>query len=104
MIKKIATDGPPGVQAGLDALAQTPEFTQVLQEEVTARNLVLEDVTPCISSIYYHASKRAPGNDPIITIYTEDHSMEQRAVLAAFLRIQRRWPHGLGWREAKRIR
>jgi len=50
-MKKITTDRESGVQAGLDALAKTPEFIQILQEEVTARDLQLEAVTECIPDI-----------------------------------------------------
>jgi len=63
LMKKITTDRESGVQDGLDALAQTPEFIQILQEEVTARGLQLEAVTEYIPSIYYEASKRALSND-----------------------------------------
>ena len=101
-MKKITTDSEYEVQAGLDELAKTPEFIQILQEEVTASCLQLKAVTACIPSIYYEASKRALYNDFIITIYEEDHTAEQRAVLAAFLRMQRGWPLGLQWREVRR--
>jgi len=36
-MKEIMTDGESGVQAGLDALAKTLEFIQILQQEVTVR-------------------------------------------------------------------
>jgi len=103
-MKKITTDRESGVQAGLDALAKTPEFIQILQEEVTARDLQLEAVTECIPDIYYEASKHALSNDFIITIYKEEHTMEERAVLATFLRMQREWPHGLRWKEGRKGR
>jgi len=103
-MKKITTDRESGVQAGLDALAKTPEFIQILQEEVTARDLQLEAVTECIPDIYYKASKHALSNDFIITIYKEEHTMEERAVLATFLRMQREWPHGLQWKEGRKGR
>ena len=101
-MKKITTDSEYEVQAGLDELAKTPEFIQILQEEVTARRLQLQAVTACIPSIYYEASKRALWNDLVITIYEEDHTVEQCAVLAAFLKMQRGWPLGLQWREVRR--
>jgi len=102
LIKKIVTDCPPGVQAGLDALAKTSEFTQLLEEEIAARHLAPGDVIPCIASIYQQASRRPPRNDSIITIYKEHHSMQERAVLAAFLKMQSGWPDGLKWREAEK--
>ena len=113
MIKKIATDWPlgirtrpfggrAGIQVGLDALAKTSEFTQALEEEIAARHLAPGDVIPCIPSIYQQASRRPSSNDSIITIYKEDHSMQERAVLAAFLKMQGGWPNGLEWREVER--
>ena len=102
LMKKIPTDSEYEVQAGLDKLAKTPEFIQILQEEVAASGLQLEAVTACIPSIYYEASKRAIWNDIIITIYEEDHTVEQRAVLVAFLRMQRGWPFGLQWGMGRR--
>jgi len=92
--QKIGTNCPPGLRT-LDALANTPEFIQILQEEVTAFHLVSKDVIQCIPSTYEEASKRTFGNDSIITIYKGDHTMKQRAVLATFLRIQSGWPHEL---------
>jgi len=102
LMKKIGTDCPSGVQAGLDALAKTSEFTQALQKEVAASDLALEKVTACIPSIHDEASKCALGNDSIITIYEEDHTIEQRAVLTTFLKMQSGWPHRLDWMEGKR--
>jgi len=52
-MKEIMTDRESGVQAGLDALAKTPEFIQILQQEVTVRGFQLEAVTEYIPSIYH---------------------------------------------------
>ena len=101
-MKEIMTDGESGVQAGLDALAKTPEFIHILQQEVTIRGFQLEAVTEYIPSISCEASKRALSNDFIITIYKAEHTMEECAVLAAFLRMQREWAHVLQWREQER--
>ena len=101
LMKKIMTDRESGVQGGLNALAKTPEFIQILQEEVAASDLKLKAITACIPYIYYEASKRALRNDFTITIYKEDHTPEQRAVLIAFLKMQRGWPSGLQWMERK---
>ena len=103
LMKKISDDSPREVHHGLNALAKTSEFTQLLQEEVTTHRLVLEDVVPCIQSIHYDASRRisANDNDHVITIYTEDHTMAERVVLVTFLRMQGRWPYGLEWRGEK---
>jgi len=106
LIKRIVANSPhrfgAEVQAGLDALAKTSEFTQVLEEEIAARHLAPGDVILCIPSIYKQACRKAPFNDSIITIYKEHHSMEQRAVFAAFLKMQSRWPDGLKWAEASK--
>ena len=102
LMKKITTDHESEIQAGLDALAKTQEFIQVLQEEVTASGLQLEAVTDCIPNIYHEASKRALSNDFVITIYKDEHTMEECAVLAAFLKMQHGWPHPLKWREQAR--
>ena len=103
-MKKITTAREHRVEEGLGELAETPEFIQILQEEVTARGLQLEAVTECIPDIFYEASKNALWNDFIITIYKDEHTMEERAVLAAFLKMQSGWPHGLQWREGRRER
>jgi len=101
LMKKFTTDRESGVQDRLNELAKTPEFIHILQEEVAARGLQLEAVTECIPYIYYEVSKRAFRNDFIITIYQEDHTVEECAALAAFLRMQRGWPSGFQWMERR---
>jgi len=101
LIKKIKPDCPPGVQAGLNALAKTEEFTQILLKEIAARHLESKDVIQCISSIYREASKHTFGNDSVIAIYEQDHKMKERAVLAAFLKMQSGWLYNLEWIEGK---
>jgi len=78
MIKKIGPDCPPGFRTGW--IAKTPEFIQILHEEVTACHLVSKDVIQCILSVYEEASERTLSGDSIITIYKEDHTMKQLAV------------------------
>jgi len=68
------------------------------------QNPISEDATPCIPYIYYESSKCGCGNDSVITIYKEDHTIKQQAVLATILRMQSGWPYGLEWREGKRGR
>jgi len=102
LIKKIGTDCPPGVQAGLSALAKTEAFTEVLQKEVAVRNLVLEDVSPSIDFVYRKALRHASGNDSVITLYEVDYTANECAALAAFLTVQSKWPYGLEWKEEKR--
>ncbi|PUU75166.1 hypothetical protein B9Z19DRAFT_368232 [Tuber borchii] len=97
--KKIGTDCPPETQAGLNELAKAPEFTKVLHDEVASRGLELKAVTSCIASVYNKVLRRARGNDYIITLYKEDYTANEGAVLAAFLRMQSEWSYGLKWRE-----
>ena len=40
-------------EAWIYELADQPEFTKVLHEEVQARGLVLKDVVACARSIYF---------------------------------------------------
>jgi len=104
LIKKIGTDCPPRIQAGLNELAKAPEFTKVLHDEVASRGLRLKAVTPCIALVYEKVFQRARGNDCIITLYKGDYTANEGSVLAAFLRMQSEWPYGLEWREEIRKR
>jgi len=99
LIKKIKTDCLPEIQAGLDELAKTPEFTKILHDEVVSRGLVLEAVIQCIALVYDKAFQHARGNDYIITLYKGDYTANEVAVLATFLKLQSEWSHGLEWRE-----
>jgi len=104
-MKKISDDSSSKVQHGLNALAKTSEFTQILHEELAVRHLAVEDVTPCIKDIHYEASRRISADDndddDEITVYTKDHTPAECAVLVTFLRVQGRWPYRLEWRESK---
>ncbi|PUU77512.1 hypothetical protein B9Z19DRAFT_1086112 [Tuber borchii] len=104
LIKKIGDDCPTEIQAGLNELAKTPAFTKVLREEAASRGLKPEAVTLCIALVYDKVFQQAHGNDYIITLYEEDYTASERAVLATFLRMQSEWPHGLQWSEEKRKR
>ena len=99
LIKKIKTDCPSEIQAGLNKLAKTPEFTKILHDEVASRGLVLEAVIQCIALAYDKTFQHAHGNDYIITLYKGDYSANEVAVLATFLKLQNEWWHGLEWRE-----
>jgi len=94
----------PGIQAGIDELAKTPEFVEALQNEVAARKLTVENVTACIDSIYYSVSAHAKGNDLVIALYEDHYTREECAVLAAFLQVQSGWPHGFKWTQVARRR
>jgi len=103
-MKKISTDCPPGVQAGLNALAKTEAFTNILHKEVATRNLVFEDVGPCIGSLY-RKTRLARGNDPLtIILYSQDYTANECAALATFLKVKDEWGHWPGWKEEPRRR
>ncbi|KAG0638415.1 GNL3L/Grn1 putative GTPase-domain-containing protein [Tuber brumale] len=91
-----------GVQAGLDELAKTAKFKNLLAQEIAARHLVKKDVDRCVAVVYHEASKYAHGNSRMITIYEEDHTPNERAALATFLGVQSGWLDGLKWKEIKR--
>ncbi|KAG0635946.1 hypothetical protein HOY80DRAFT_979736 [Tuber brumale] len=103
LIGKIKSPYTHGVQAGLDELAKTTVFQEFLAEEIATRHLVDKDVNRCAAVVYHEASKHKHGNTSIITIYQEDHTANECAALATFLRVQDGWPGGLEWREVKRI-
>jgi len=99
-MKKIDRNGPDGVQIGLNQLATTAEFLDVLREEVSARGLLLTDVMRYVGVAYDQASMRSRGNDWIITLRKEGHhTMELWTVLVTFLRVQSAWPGSLPWRQ-----
>lgn len=105
LLKKIGADCALGVQSGLDEISKTPAFTKLLHEEAAARGLAPKAVIPCIDFIYNKAYKYGGrGNDSIITLYKDDYTVKELAVLATFLRLQSEWPHGLEWKEEKRRR
>jgi len=100
LIKKISTDCPPGVQAGLNALAKTEAFTNILHKEVATRNLVFEDVSPCIGSLYSKTLKHANGNDFLtIILRNQDYTANECAALATFLKVKDEWGHWPDWAE-----
>ncbi|KAG0132959.1 hypothetical protein HOY82DRAFT_557116 [Tuber indicum] len=102
LIQKIKSHYTLGVQAALDELAKTADFENLLAKEIVTRHLVKKDVRHCIAVVYHEASKHAHGNSSMITIYEEDHTVNERAALATFLGVQAGWPDGLKWREVKR--
>lgn len=98
-----------GVQEGLNILARTPEFTEVLKEVVLTRKLDLKDVTASIDHLYAKVCDRSKGNDAqatrddvIIIIRARDFGDNELAALVSFLTIQNKWPRPLGWSESFR--
>ncbi|PUU75643.1 hypothetical protein B9Z19DRAFT_1130947 [Tuber borchii] len=90
-LAKLQQKVPPtaGVQQGLCKLAQSGEFTAILDKEVEARKLDARDVIAGVSHLYRRASNGTNGNDDIITIRATKFNDNERAALAVFLKIQR---------------
>ncbi|RPA97050.1 hypothetical protein L873DRAFT_1810301 [Choiromyces venosus 120613-1] len=88
-----------GVQAGLNQLAKTKEFQDVLAEQVKARRLTRGDATRCIPVVYHELSKIVHGNSGVIIIRKGDHTPNELAVLATILQVQSQWPDPLKWME-----
>ncbi|RPA89798.1 hypothetical protein L873DRAFT_1849151 [Choiromyces venosus 120613-1] len=99
---KIKKDCAPGIQAGLNEIANTAAFGKVLAKELVSRNLLEKDVKRCIAVLYHEASKQAHGNKGKITIYHEDHVENERAALVTFFKVQSGWADCLKWEEVPR--
>ncbi|CUS15413.1 unnamed protein product [Tuber aestivum] len=91
-----------GIQDGIDELAKTPALVAALRDETVAYQLAPQDVTQCIGCIHHTVSNHNNGNDHVITLYEDDYTREECAVLAAFLEVQRDWPDGFAWKRMKR--
>ena len=100
-LAKLQQKVPPtaGVQQGLCKLAQSSEFTTILDKEVEDRTLDARDVKAGVSHLYQKASNCAKGNDDIITIRASKFNDNQRAGFTSFLKIQSNWPNPLNWKE-----
>ena len=86
-------------EGGIYELADQPEFTKVLHEEVQARGLVLEDLDACVRDVY--SSLLAPWCDcdkPIV-ISKMDFTAEEYAALITFMKVQSKWQYAFSWRE-----
>ena len=86
-------------EAGLYELAEQPEFTKVLHEEVQARGLVYEDVAACVRSIYFTRLLPSCNRDETIVIRDVDFTAEERAALITFMKVQSKWACASPWRE-----
>jgi len=95
--KKVILDKA-GVQAKLNALAQTPEFKQILREVVEDHNLVLRDVQQCVDKIYHEVSKHAHGNNGFIVFEESQFARGEMGVLTSFFRLQSKWDNPLDWK------
>jgi hypothetical protein len=102
LLKKIKCPHQLGVQPALDELAKTERFQTRLAAEVATRRLVKKDVARSIAGVYHQVSRLAHGNSGMVTIFEEDHTPNERAVLATFLGVQGEWKDCLKWKEVKR--
>ena len=77
-----------GVQAKLNALAETPEFQQILLEVIEEHNLVPRDVQQCVDKIYHEVSKHAHGNSGFILFKESEFTRGELGVLTSFFRFK----------------
>ncbi|PUU82769.1 hypothetical protein B9Z19DRAFT_1105584 [Tuber borchii] len=88
------------IQEALNRLAQTREFTKILQHEAQARRL---DTTLVMEYFHYidsELSKPLAFQGPPITVREADFNDFDRAVLVILLKVQSSWPHPLlNWTE-----
>jgi len=84
-------------------VAQRPEFTTVLNEEVLARKLNAKDVIACVGHLYAKAYNPRDGNDDahtnVIILRTAKFEENERAALVTFLKVQSKWACPHDWRE-----
>jgi len=86
-------------EGGIYELADQPEFTKVLHEEVQARGLVLEDVAACVKSIYFGLLFPWCKRRKTIIISDTDFTAEEYAALITFMKVQSKWKYPLSWKE-----
>ncbi|KAG0642990.1 hypothetical protein HOY80DRAFT_1035100 [Tuber brumale] len=78
-----------GTQKGLNELAHTKDFNDILKKVVQERRLVHQDVKSCFRDLYHLVSKHAHGNDGMIAIRGADYTENERAALVVFLMLQK---------------
>lgn len=91
-----------GVQTGLNALARTSKFQQILSRVVGDRGLVYEDVRDRAKRLYDEVSKHAHGNDQQIIVRAKDFTPNECGALITYLLLQSDWPSPLDWRVVER--
>ncbi|KAG0640162.1 hypothetical protein HOY80DRAFT_1070710 [Tuber brumale] len=77
-----------GTQKGLNELAHTKDFTDILKKVVQERCHVHQDVKSCFRDLYHLVSKHAHGNDGMIDIRGADYTENERAALVVFLMLK----------------
>jgi len=84
-------------------VAQWPEFTAVLNEEVLARKLEAKDVMACVGHLYATAHNPTDGNDDtftnVIILRAAEFKANERAALVTFLKVQSGWACPHDWTE-----
>ena len=86
-------------EPGIYQLADSPEFTKVLHEEVQARGLALEDVEPWVVRVYSSLLDPWCDRNKTIVINKMDFTAEEYAALITFMKVQSKWDYALSWRE-----
>ena len=94
--------GKGGTQQRLNALAETPAFRNILEEEIDKRKLVPKDVERCILNLYHEVSKHAHGNTMQIEINKRLFTPDELCALVSFFRLQGKWCYPLDWLEIDR--
>ncbi|KAG0137681.1 hypothetical protein HOY82DRAFT_588917 [Tuber indicum] len=92
-----------GVQKGLNALAATEKFEEILKAVADDRGLVHDHVWDRARRLYDEVSKHAHGNDKMITIRAKDFTPAECAALVAYMSMQKKWPTNLDWIEEKSV-
>ena len=91
------------IQEALDKLAQTREFTTILQQEAKERGLNPTLIMEYLHYIDSELSKPLPWQGPPITVREAYLSDYDRAVLVILLKVQSSWQHSLvplvDWKE-----
>ncbi|KAF8457032.1 hypothetical protein BDZ91DRAFT_744674 [Kalaharituber pfeilii] len=84
----------------LMALSNTEEFTKILQRVAEERNLIQKEIKAQVPHLYHGVSKIAHGNDSRMIIRTHDLTVNERAAIVCFLKLQNEWPvPSLTWEE-----
>ncbi|KAF8454047.1 hypothetical protein BDZ91DRAFT_748359 [Kalaharituber pfeilii] len=99
-LDKIKTKG--GTNDRLMALSNTEDFTKILQRVAEERNLIQKEIKAQVPHLYHGVSKIAHGNDSHwrMIIRTHDLTVNERAAIVCFLKLQNEWPvPSLTWEE-----
>lgn len=91
-----------GVQTGLNALAGTPKFQQILSRVVGDRRLAYDQVLERAKHLYDEVSKHAHGNDQKIIVRAKDFTPNECGALITYLLLQSDWPSPLDWMVVER--